>query len=508
MKFPLANGCRFCAGAWGSVVLGVALLHAGDQPQMGARFSRNMVSAERNLPAVFDPDTGRNVLWSVALGSESHSTPTVGGGRILVGTNNGVPRDKRRTGDRGVVMCFNEADGAFLWQLVVPKITTSRYWDWPRAGICSPFTIEGDRAYGVSNRGEVMALDLAGLANGNDGPFRDEARHATPAGEKVLPLGPKDADILWRLDLIHDLGVRQHDSAHSSVLLDGRFLYVNTANGVDDSHTRIDSPDAPSLVVVDKETGRLVAVDAERIGPRIFHCTWSSPALGVVNGQRRVFFAGGDGVVYSFEAVREPPPAGEVRKLRRVWRFDLDPDGPKENVHQYLRNRRVSPSNILSIPVFHDGRIYVTGGGDLWWGKNQSWLACADATLDGDVTQRGLLWKQPLGKHTVATPAIAGGLLFVGDCDGVLRCFDADTGKPRWTFKANGAFWASPLVADGKVYAATRRGWVYVFARSAEQRLLHSVKLDSPISATPVAANGRLYLTTMRRLYALAKTDS
>ena len=57
-------------------------------------------------------------------------------------------------------------------------------------------------------------------------------------------------------------------------------------------------PKAPSLIALDKTTGRLVARDDEQVGPRIFHCTWSSPALGQVNGRKLVFFCGGDGVVY------------------------------------------------------------------------------------------------------------------------------------------------------------------------------------------------------------------
>jgi outer membrane protein assembly factor BamB len=464
-----------------------------------------MVSDERNLPAAFDPEAGKQVVWTAPLGTESHATPVVAGGHVFMGTNNGAPRDERRTGDRGVLMCFDETDGAFRWQLVVPKITTSRFWDWPRAGICSTATVEGDRVYVVSNRGEVLCLDVAGLANGNDGPFQDEARHAAPADEPVVPLGDQDADILWLLDMVNDLGVRQHDSAHASILIDGPFLYVNTSNGVSDSHVEIHAPDAPSLIVVEKATGRLLAYDGEHIGPRIFHSTWSSPMLAQIDGQRRIFFAGGDGVLYAFEALTDVPPKGEVHTLRKVWSFDLDPTGPKENVHQFNSNRKISPTNVKSIPVFHEGRVYVTGGGDLWWGKNEAYLWCLNPSGTGDATKTAQVWRYPLGKHVMASPAVADGLVFAADCDGTLHCVDAATGEACWTFKANGAFWASPLIADGKVYGATQRGWAYVFEFGREQKLLHSVKLDGPVSATPIAANGRLYLATMRNLFALAE---
>jgi len=63
--------------------------------------------------------------------------------------------------------------------------------------------------------------------------------------------------------------------------------------------------------------------------------------------------------------------------------------------------------------------------------------------------------------------------------------------------------WASALIADGKVYFASRRGELSIFAHSREKKLLTTVDLKDPISMTPVAANGVLYVGTMRQLFAL-----
>jgi outer membrane protein assembly factor BamB len=481
-----------------------------------------MVSGETNLPDGFDPETGRNVKWSVPLGTECYSTPVIANGMVLVGTNNEQPRDPRHRGDRGVLMCFNETDGRIAWQLVVPKLQGDIYLDWPRAGMCSPPTVEGDRVYMVTNRDEVVCLDAHGMANGNDGPFQDEGRHMAPRDEPSMDIGPLDADILWLLDLRVAAGVRPHDSAHCSILLDGPYLYVNTSNGLTSKHDGVDKPDAPSLVVVDKATGQLVARDREDIGPRIFHSTWSSPALGEVDGQRLIFFCGGDGVVYAFhalkptqnallpvsrhaasETIHQTGPSFRIKSLQRIWRFDCDPTGPKENVHRYIRNRRVSPSNIKSMPVFHNNRVYVTYGGDIWWGKHEAWLTCIDATKKGDITESGLLWTYPLDRHCCSTPSIHDGLVYVADCGGKVHCVDAEDGRPYWVHDAGRDMWASTLVADGKVYIGTRGRDFWVLAAGKEKRVLSSIRLDAPVISTPVAANGTLYVGTMTRLFAL-----
>jgi hypothetical protein len=310
MQSPLISQLRFfiliCA------ILASSLsptTRAADQPQWGEAWGRNQVSTEKNLPATFDPETRKNIKWRARLGTESHSTPVIADGRVYIGTNNGEPRDPKHQGDRGVLMCFDEATGDLLWQLVVPKRSEDPYFDWPKSGISSPATVEGDRVYIVSNRGEVMCLDAKGVADGNDGPFQDEGRHMTPPAHANLPPravqgaaiqpekltpdpaidivtpGPLDADILWIFDMVEGAGIWPHDGAHSSILIRGDQLYLNTATGVDNTHKAILTPDAPSLIVLDKKTGRLLAREREGMAPFIFHNTWSAPAMATVNGR-------------------------------------------------------------------------------------------------------------------------------------------------------------------------------------------------------------------------------
>lgn len=488
-----------------------------------------MVSSERGLPASFNPKTGENIKWSARLGTETHSTPVIANGRVYIGTNNGEPRDPKHQGDRGVLMCFDEKTGTFLWQLIVPKREEDPYFDWPRSGISSPATVEGERVYLVSNRGEVLCLDANGMANGNDGPFRNEGAHMTApedsgtppkpvAGAEIAPRiwtpasvrnalepGPLDADILWRFDLVGEAGIWPHDAAHSSILIHGNHLYLNTSTGVDNTHRRIRKPDAPSLVVLDKRTGRLLARDNENIGPNIFHNTWSSPSLATVRGRTMLFFAAGNGIVYAFAPLPEKANPREPLSLTKLWQFDFDPTGPKENVHKYTSNRREGPCNIYAFPVFHQDRLYIAGGGDLWWGKQQASLKCIDATRTSDPTANGLVWSYPLQRHVMSTPAVHDGLVFIADCGRTFHCVDAQSGEAVWTHDIKGEVWASPLVADGKVFLGTRAGSFYIFEASREKSVLSELELGNPISATATAANGTLFVATMTHLFAVRR---
>ncbi len=490
-------------------------IHAADQPQWGEAWSRNMVSGEKGLADSFDPETGRNIKWIAPLGTQSHSTPVVAGGRVYIGTNNEMPRDPAHTGDRGVMLCLDEKDGHLLWQLVSPKRDEDQYFDWPKTGMSSPVTVEGERAYFVDNRGVVVCLDVQGMANGNDGPFVDEAERMLPRAAVPptfdpgpiahtgipAPPGPTDADIVWEFDMPRSAGIWPHDGAHSSVLVLGDFLYVNTGTGVDNSHRKIRTPDAPSLIVLEKATGRLVARDDEHIAPNIFHATWSSPALGKVNGRELIFFAGGDGIVRAFEPLTKSPPPGEVLKLENAWQYDIDPTAPKMDVHRFTQNKQQGPSNIYGMPVLLGDRMFVAGGGDVFWGKNEAWLKCVDITKPGDSASE--VWSHPLDKHTMTTAAVSGGLVFATDTSRKLHCVDAETGAAVWEQEMKGDFWASPLVADGKVFVGTRKGDFWVLAASREKRVLSTIELKQPISATTTAANGVLYVATMNRLIAI-----
>jgi outer membrane protein assembly factor BamB len=173
---------------------------AADWPRWGGPDpGRDMISPETGLPDHFTTSTNGhidlkpggdeidingvpNVKWAAKVGSQSYGNVVVAGGKVFIGTNNENPRDPQHQGDKSILMCFDEKTGAFLWQLVVPKLASGKVNDWEGLGLLSSPCVEGNRVYLVTSRCEVMCLNADGMAHGNTGPFMDEAQYVAGPG--------------------------------------------------------------------------------------------------------------------------------------------------------------------------------------------------------------------------------------------------------------------------------------------------------------------------------------
>ncbi|HEU0124650.1 MAG TPA: PQQ-binding-like beta-propeller repeat protein [Bryobacteraceae bacterium] len=465
-----------CAIVGGAVFVGGLL--AGhvekDWPMWGGTMDRNMVSNMKGLPDKWDINTKENIRWVATLGSQSYGNPVVANGVVLVGTNNEGLRDPKQPGDRGVLMAFRESDGEFLWQITHEKLASGRVNDWPYQGVCSSPLVEGNVVYYVSNRGEVIAADLQGMANGNDGPFKDEKFK-----------GPKDGDILWSFDMMEEVGASQHNMANSSPVIMGDLIYVSTSNGQDESHVNVPSPKAPSIIALNKKTGKLVWED-NSVGDRILHGQWSSAAVGKIGDVMQVVIGQGDGWVRGYESISG----------KKLWEFDMN---PKDSVWPKTRNE------VISTPIIKDGIVFIGNGQDPEHGEGPGHLYAIDGTKRGDITKTGLLWHFDKIRRSISTGALHEGLLYYSDFSGFLHCLDAKTGQELWNHDMLAAIWGSPIVIDGKIYLGDEDGDIAVLAASRTKKLLFETNMSSSIYSTPVPANGNLYVVNRNQLIAIGK---
>ena len=101
--------------------------------------------------------------------------------------------------------------------------------------------------------------------------------------------------------------------------------------------------------------------------------------------------------------------------------------------------------------------------------QNNKCTATTEATLPEKSDQ---LWQFiPETAFTPTAPVIAGGLVFLGGSDGIIRAIDTKTGKLSWTAYTGGSIRISPTVWNGRVFAGSGDGWVYVFEAQTGRQL-------------------------------------
>lgn len=449
---------------------------SGDWPMWGGTPDRNMISNMKGLPTSWDVKTKKNVKWVAQLGSQTYGNAVVAGGTVFVGTNNEGLRDPKITGDKGILMAFRESDGAFLWQMVHDKLAAGRVNDWPYQGVASSPLVEGDRVYYVSNRAELVCLDTQGFRDKeNDGPVTDETLK-----------GEFNADVVWRFDMIEEVGSLPHNLANSSPVAHGDLIFVSTSNGQDESHVNVPSPKAPAIIAVNKKTGKLVWED-NSVQERILHGQWCSPTVGTIGGVVQVVHGQGDGWVRGYEATTG----------KKLWEFDTN---PKESVWPKTRNE------IISTPVIYQDRVYLANGQDPEHGEGVGHMYCIDGTKRGDITKTGMVWHYDKIRRSISTPAIKDGIVYQPDFSGFLHAIDAKTGEQLWVHDVFAAVWGSPLLVDGKLYIGDEDGDVVILQEGRTKKVLAELNMGSSVYSTPVPANGVLYISNRNQLYALSET--
>lgn len=515
----------------------ISRMHVGakDWPQWGGSPYRNNTPSGENIPTEWDVEAGENVLFATPLGSQTYGNPVVANGKVFVGTNNNNGYLKRYPSDvdLGCLLAIDAKTGKFLWQASSPKLPTGRVHDWPQQGICSTAYCEGERVWYVTSRGEVACLDANGFHDGkNNGPYTAEPNE-----------NKDEADIIWQYDLMGELGVSQHNMCSCSLTAWGDTLFVNTSNGVDESHINIPAPRAASFVAMDKNTGKVLWTDNSP-GLNILHGQWSSPTVFEAGGQLQVVFGAGDGWIYSFDPAGDGKGGGKL-----LWKFDAN---PKESI--YLLGGRATRNHIIGTPVFYDGFVFAAVGEDPEHGEGVGHLYCIDPKKRGDVSPELALGSdgQPLphkrlqavdtkkgesskpnpnsavvwhysqvdvngnGKfdfeetmhRTIGSVAIKDDLVFIADFSGLVHCVDAkkiEDGHPvvYWTHDMFAASWGSPLIVDGKVYIGDEDGDITVFELSKELNIIAEPNMVNSIYSTPVCANDTLYISNKSTLFAI-----
>lgn len=223
-----------------------------------------------------------------------------------------------------------------------------------------------------------------------------------------------------------------------------------------------------------------------------------------------------------------------------VWKQDRNLNAPSEAAQSYSTPVVLRDADRELLVVL--GADHVTGhdaktGGELWrvGGLNptghQYFRSIASAVVEngvviapyargatltgvklggqGDVTKSHVAWTIDGLGADVPTPAAHGGRVFVCTDKGDLAVLDAATGKKLATGQLErnrNAYSASPIVADDRLYLVREDGKTFVVSTDGQFKVLAANELDGEFMvATPVFADGRIYLRTLENLYCVGK---
>jgi len=352
------------------------------------------------------------------------------------------------------------------------------------------------------------------------------------------------ADVIWHYSL-EPLNVKAQDATSSTVLKVGDQLWVNTSHEIGSRASAYEKfGDVPHMLVVDAKTGKLIARDAMDV-PIVFHGEWSSPTLIEANGEKAVIFGDGYGVLHCFK-IPEASSDGSVVTLEEYWQMDLNipewrylPDGreivytlDKRLGYKYPKNYYkdpttfymfndeaeeeagknlqstieddehwsgfsrsfktmadgghesvVGPSEIISIPVFQDGKIYIGIGRDGAYGLSRANGRFLCLEVDDVKVKPRILWEDREVARTQSGASVKDGLVYCGDGRGMLNCWDAETGEViyRLDLDVKQVKEGSQMLADDKLYINGRGGWLIVVSAGREPQILsrERVKTDT-----------------------------
>ena len=171
----------------------------------------------------------------------------------------------------------------------------------------------------------------------------------------------------------------------------------------------------------------------------------------------------------------------------------------------------LGPNSEITIgtPVAGNGLVYVTGG----YPPVRPIYAIRPGA-EGDISlQKGqdsnqsIAWSNMTEGTYIPTPLLYDGYLFTLNINGVLTAYDPQTGKRafRGRVGTGGAFSASPIGADGRLYISSEDGEVYVISATPDMKQIAKNDMKEVIMSTPAISDGLIVVRTMGHLYGVGQ---
>ncbi len=244
-----------------------------------------------------------------------------------------------------------------------------------------------------------------------------------------------------------------HGGGGSLVLVDGRLIF--SCDGERD----------PFVAALDSSTGNVLwRVTRETDASNKF--SFSTPLVVEVDGQTQVISPGSNAV-----CAYDPKTGNEI------WRVTY------------------KGYSVVPTPVFGHGLLFIVTGHD------KSSVMAIRLGGQGDVTDTHVVWTVTRSAPHTPSLLLVGDELYMISDRGIGSCLDAKTGQPHWQQRIGGAFSASPLFADGKIFLQNEEGVGYVLKAGKRFQQIGKNDLKERTLASYAVADNALFIRSDRHLY-------
>ena len=415
------------------------------------------IAVEQNLPDKWDAEQKLGIQWQTPVAGLANASPVIWKDRVFIATAvSGAGDDSLKIGLYGNLDAVDDTS-QHQWQLICLSSDSG--------------TVLWKRELG---KGVPSIKRHTKSSQANSTPATNGRQVVTTLSTGMLCCHDMDGNLLWQTDLgVLDAGAFNDPEYQwgygSSPIIHGDRVFVQcdlqensylAAFGLKDGSQvwRVDRDEAPS---------------------------WGSPT--VYDGpEGRFLLSTGSGYARAHD-----PLTG-----REIWRL---------GGHSAIT---------VPTPFVAQGLAYVVDG----YRPMQPIYAVrlsarGDISLKtGQTSNEHVAWSYDRGGSYLPTPVVYRGFLYICTNNGILGCYQADSGRlvyrKRFARGGDNSFTGSPVVADGRLYMTAETGVTYVVRTGPEFELLEMNRLGEYVLSTPAIAGGRMLFRTHRQVIAVGHPDA
>jgi outer membrane protein assembly factor BamB len=426
-----------------------------------------------------------NVKWKVPVPSGLSSPIVAGANLVLTAFDNG----------KLYTIAYRRSDGKEAWRREARAKEIEKYMRVDGSPAASTPATDGQRIVSYFGSCGLFCYDLDGM---------ELWRHPMPAAATFTDNGSGVSPIV-----ADGLVVLVRDEASGSrivalSLADGSPRWQKARHSMNAYCTPVVCETPAGKQVVAAGHGRMVGYDLKTGEPKWFVGGMpASPCPSPVAADGKVFFAG-----WSAGGPDDKHPMPSFDDLLK--QADADKDGALSRVEF---QKTAFKDDFDSLDFNKDGKITRDEWDALlrsiYDGKSRVFALSPGGT--GDVSGSHVLWEKARGMPNISTAIVYRGQVVMVKTGGLVSAYEANTGRELYVQErvaAPGRYFASPVAADGRIYLTSLEdGTVTVLKAGTPrpERLARNPKLGERVAATPALADNAIYIRTASKLYAFAQ---